>query len=87
MSKGKITAEELSASAWAAALADTVVPDTIPPGWLTSSEIGAMLDRSHSTVTRHISAAVAQGKCEMKKFRIASGQRGVHPILHYRLKK
>ena len=72
---------------WCAALADPVVPDTIPPGWKSRAEISAMLGRSPSTVTRHIAAAVAQGKCELKKFRIASGSRGVYPVVHYRLKK
>jgi len=70
---------------WCAALAAPEAPDVVPPGWKTSSEIAAILGRSPCTALRYVSAAVAAGKCQAKKFRIQAGQRGVYPVPHYRL--
>jgi predicted transcriptional regulator len=72
-------------AAWCAALAAPDVPDVVPPGWKTSTEVAAMLGRSPCTALRYVSAAVAAGKCEAKKFRVPAGLRGIYPVVHYRL--
>lgn len=86
MSK-RVTAEQLVASAWSAALAPKVEPDSVPPGWLTAIELGKLLGKDRSTVTALLSAACRAGRAEVKKFRVPSGQRGIYPVPHYRLLK
>lgn len=83
--KRKITAEELNASAWAAALAAPVVTDEVPPGWHTCREIAATLGKALPTVGALLGRAVAEGRAERKTFRITSGQ-VTRPIPHYKLK-
>lgn len=84
MSK-KLTAEQIEAAAWAAALQAEVVTDQIPPGWHTSSELAAKLGKPISTMGKLLLAAVRAGKCETKKFRIDCGA-FVRPVPHYKLK-
>jgi hypothetical protein len=86
MSKAKVTAEQLNASAWAAALAAPQTPDEVPPGWHTAKELSAMLGKAGPTIGTLLSRAIAQGKCERRDFRIISGQ-VTRPIPHYRLLK
>jgi len=86
MSK-KITAEQLVASAWSAALAPKIEPDTVPPGWMTAIELGKLLGKDRSTVTGLLQTAIREGRAEVKKFRVLSGQRGIYPTPHYRLLK
>jgi hypothetical protein len=87
MSKGKVTAEQLNASAWAAALASPLVPDKVPPGWLTAVELADLLGKNRDSISRSISVGVRAGRIEMKKFRVVNGQRGLYPTPHYRLLK
>jgi len=86
MSKGKLTAESLVASAWAAALSPQYEFDTVPPGWFTRAEISESLGKNRSTVARRMQDAVIEGRAEVKIFRIASGQRGIYPVPHYKIK-
>jgi hypothetical protein len=85
MSKSKVTAEQLEASAWAAALASPIVSDQVPPGWMTSREIGIKLKKAGSTIGHLLSRAVREGRAEKQSFRITSGQ-VTRPVPHYRLK-
>ena len=84
MSKAKVTAEQLNASAWAAALASPATPDTVPPGWHTAKELSAMLGKAGPTIGSMLTRAIAEGRCERKDFRVVSGQ-VTRPIPHYRL--
>lgn len=86
MSK-RITAEQLVASAWSAALAPKHEPDEVPPGWLTALQLGKLLGKDRSTITGLLQAAIKEGRAEVKKFRVQSGQRGIYPTPHYRLLK
>jgi hypothetical protein len=84
--KKKLTAEELSASAWAAALAD--VPkkvDTVPPGWLTSEQISVQTKTKINSLRRHLAVLIKAGRAEQKTFRL-KGPKMVRPTPHYRLK-
>jgi hypothetical protein len=85
MSK-KVTAETLVSSAWAAALAPHYAVDTVPPGWFTRAEISDRLGKNRSTIARRMQDALREGRAEVKVFRIASGQRGIYPVPHYRIK-
>jgi hypothetical protein len=82
--KNKVTAEDLVASAWAAALLPANV-DKIPAGWLTCAELADKLGKTKDTVSGQLSVAVKAGRAEMQKFRVMTN-RGVYPIPHYRLK-
>lgn len=85
MSKGKLTAESLVASAWAAALSPKYEFDEVPPGWFTRAEISDRLGKTRSTIARRMQDALRSGRAEVKTFHIASGQRGIYPVPHYRL--
>jgi hypothetical protein len=85
MSKAKITAEQLNASAWTAALASPLVPDKVPPGWHTSRELCKRLGKSESRMGELLRGACERGACERQAFRVPSG--GVmRPVPHYKLK-
>ena len=83
--KRPLTAEQLTASAWAAALATPKEVDEVPEGWLTAKEISAKLGKATPTVGASLCRAVAEGRCERKTFRVTSGS-VTRPIPHYRLK-
>jgi hypothetical protein len=85
MSKGKVTAEQLEASAWAAALASPAVVDKVPPGWHTASQLAALLEKPPSTIGKLLLSAIRAGKCERQNFRITTGSL-TRPVPHYRLK-
>ncbi len=80
----KITAEQLNASAWAAALAAPLAPDIVPPGWHTIRELSKQLSTPRSSLCRRIHDAVAAGRCEVKSFRVVVGS-FVRATPHYRL--
>lgn len=80
-----VTAEQLEASAWAAALSTTAAQDTVPPGWHTARELCALLKKSNTRVGELLSEAVRQGRCERKDFRVAAAGT-VRPVPHYKLK-
>jgi hypothetical protein len=82
----KLTAEQIEASAWAAALATPTITDTVPPGWHTTREIAARLGKGGSTVGASLCRAVREGRAERQMFRVTSGQ-VTRPIPHYRLLK
>ena len=82
----KITAEQLNASAWAAALAAPQTPDEVPPGWHTAKQLAAALGKAGPTIGTMLCRAVAEGRAEKKSFRITTGQ-VTRPIPHYRLLK
>jgi hypothetical protein len=79
----KLTAEQLEASAWAAALASPVAPDVVPPGWLTTREIAAKLGKSDSTVGTQLARAVREGRAKRQNFRIHNAGT-VRPVPHYK---
>jgi hypothetical protein len=85
MSKSKVTAEQLEASAWAAALATPVIEDTVPFGWLTSRQLAAKLGKGESTISRLLLLAVKEGRAIKQDFRLSTGA-GVRPVPHYCLK-
>jgi hypothetical protein len=84
--KSRATAEQLEASAWAAALATPTVTDTVPEGWHTAREIASRLGQGGSTIGALLCRAVREGRAERQMFRITSGQ-VTRPIPHYRLPK
>ena len=86
MSK-RMTSEQLVASAWAAALAPKNEPDVVPSGWHTAIDLGKMLGKNRSTVNSLMQVALREGRAEVKKFCVMSGQRGIYPTPHYRLLK
>ena len=84
--KKKVTAEQLAASAWAAALAQISTPvDVVPPGWQTTQQIAAKTKIPVPTLQQKLKRLVASGKAERKMFcvRLAKNSR---PVPHYRLK-
>ena len=81
----KVTAEQLSASAWAAVLAPRDTQEKVPSGWHTVKELSAKLGKSRSSLNRLLQDALADGRCEMHDFRVATG-RLVRKTPHYRLK-
>ncbi len=84
--KNKITAEQLAASAWKAALAaPTIETEEVPEDWKTALQLAEITGRERSTINNRMSLLVRQGKAEMRRFRVMTG-RGVYPTPHYRLK-
>ncbi len=83
----KITAEQLNASAWAAALAAPQTPDEVPPGYHTANQLADKLAKNRNSINRQLGELVKAGRAEVKKFRIQTGQRGLYPTPHYRLLK
>jgi hypothetical protein len=83
--KKSLTAEQLTASAWAAALPPPIVLDEVPPEWLTARDIAKQLGKADSTVGAMLGNAVAEGRVERKNFRITTGQ-VTRPTPHYRVK-
>jgi hypothetical protein len=82
----KLTSDDLTAAAWAAALDDLPkAVDTVPPGWLTSQEISAQTGTPITTLRRFLVPLVQSGRCEMKKFRVLRAK-NVRSMPHYRLK-
>lgn len=73
-------------AAWCAALAPKHEPDVVPAGWLTAIALGKLLGKDRSTVTGLLQTAIKEGRAEVKKFRVPSGQRGIYPVPHYKLK-
>jgi hypothetical protein len=71
---------------WCAALAPNYAIDTVPPGWFTRAQISESLGKNRSTIARRMQDAVIEGRAEVKIFRIASGQRGIYPVPHYKIK-
>jgi response regulator of citrate/malate metabolism len=83
MRKSKITAEQLNASAWAAALVSPILQDKVPPGWFTTKTLADQLGKTRPTMTRLLADAVANGRCEVQRFRITTGS-VTRPVPHYR---
>jgi hypothetical protein len=85
MKRAKVTAEQLEASAWAAALATPVVVDEVPPGWVTARDLMGKLGKAESTIGKLLHRAVRDGRAERQDFRVAING-ATRPIPHYRLK-
>ena len=85
MSKAKVTAEQLNASAWAAALMSPLVSDQVPPGYHTIRELSKQLGTPRSSLCRRLHDAVAAGRCEVQRFRVVVGS-FVRASPHYKLK-
>lgn len=84
--KKKVTAEELAASAWAAALSQITTPvDIVPPGWQTIQQIAAKTKVPVPTLQQKLNRLVASGQAERKMFRIRLAK-NTRPVPHYRLK-
>ena len=87
MKKGKVTAEMLEESAWAAALAAVATPtDVVPPGWRTARQIAAQTKTAVPTLQTKLKHLCNSGKAEQKLFRIKLA-RNTRPVPHYRLLK
>lgn len=74
-------------AAWCQALAPRHDYDVVPEGWLTAIQLGKLLGKDRSTITSLLQTALREGRAEVKKFRVQSGQRGIYPTPHYRLLK
>jgi hypothetical protein len=85
MKKGKLTAEQIEASAWAAALASPVIEDAVPPGWMTARELAKKLGKADSTMGKLLNRAVLEGRAERQNFRVVVGA-FTRPTPHYHLK-
>ena len=86
MKKGKLTAEMLEQSAWAAALAAIATPvDVVPPGWQTTQQIAAKTKVPVTTLQQKLQRLVAGGQAERKMFRIRLAK-NTRPVPHYKLK-
>ena len=83
--KKPLTAEQITAAAWAAALVPPKKVDEVPEGWLTAKQIATELGKATATVGALLCRAVSEGRCERKLFRVTSGS-VTRPIPHYRLK-
>ena len=84
--KKKVTAEQLAASAWAAALAQISTPvDVVPPGWQTIQQIAAKTKIPVPTLQQKLKRLVSLGQAERKMFCIRLA-RNTRPVPHYRLK-
>jgi len=86
MKKGKLTAEMIDESAWAAAIASVSAPtDTVPPGWMTIIQLSEKTKSAVATLQFKVRRLVAEGKAERKDFRIRLAS-NVRPVPHYKLK-
>lgn len=84
--KKKVTAEDLAASAWSAALAQVATPpDVVPPGWHTTQQIAAKTKVPVPTLQQKLNRLMASGQAERKMFRIRLAS-NTRPVPHYRLK-
>ena len=82
----KVTAEQLAASAWAAALLQISTPvDVVPPGWQTIQQISDKTKVPTPTLQQKLNRLVASGQAERKMFRIRLAK-NTRPVPHYRLK-
>lgn len=86
MKNKKVTAEQIEAAAWAAALHTQVTAEDVPHGWHTTVEIAKKLNKSASTTGRLLLTAMRAGKCERKIYRVNCGS-SVRPVPHYKLSK
>lgn len=85
MSKRATTKPDADLAKWCEALAANGQLDEVPPGWMTTAQIAAMLNKGHGTTGAQLSRAVREGRAEVKRFRIQT-PRGAYPVPHYRLK-
>ena len=86
MSK-KITAEDLAASAWAAALGEVTAPvEVVPPGWYTFHALSNKNKIARTVLQRKLRHLVATGQAERKMFRVRLAK-CARPVPHYRLLK
>jgi hypothetical protein len=83
--KKPLTAEQITAAAWAAGLAAPKEVDEVPPDWLTTRQIAKQIGKAMPTTGALLGRAVAEGRAERKMFRVTTGS-VTRPIPHYRLK-
>lgn len=72
MSK-KVTAEQLEAAAWEAALREPEILDEVPAGWLTAKALAQKLGKAPSTIGTLIARGVESGRIKRRDFRIRVG--------------
>lgn len=60
--------------------------DTVPPGWQTIEEFGAVIGKRETMARTRMAALVKAGKAESRTFRLRYPC-GLRNISHYRLKK
>jgi len=70
---------------WCAALASPAVTDVVPPGWFTTKQLSDKLNKPIPTMNRLLAVAVADGRCEVQRFRATAGS-VTRPVPHYKLK-
>jgi hypothetical protein len=86
MKKGKLTAEMLEQSAWAAALAAIVAPvEAVPPGWQTAQQIAAKTGVPLATLQQKLKRLVDGSQAERKMFCVRLAKQ-TRPVPHYKLK-
>jgi hypothetical protein len=86
MKKGKLTAEMLEQSAWAAALAAIATPiDVVPPGWHTVQQLATETKTPVATLQKKLKHLIDAGQAERQMFRIQL-QTNARPVPHYKLK-
>lgn len=79
----KVTAEQLEAAAWEAALRPPEIIDEVPAGWLTAKALAKKLGKANSTIGTLIARSVESGRIKRKDFRIRVGTL-VRLTPHYR---
>lgn len=74
---------------WITALeeASEAKAEVVPKDWLTRQDLEKVWNCSTSTAKDRLHLLMEKGKIEAKKYRIPNGNRGIHPVLHYRLKR
>lgn len=83
----KHTAEDLAASAWAAALGEVTPPvEAVPPGWYTFHALSDKNKIARTALQRKLKHLVATGQAERKMFCVRLAQCS-RPVPHYRLLK
>lgn len=64
----------------------SVVPDVIPPGWISASQYAEIKNRSISQARKDLLLAVTRGEVETKNFRTLKSSGVPQNVAHYRLK-
>lgn len=86
--KKKLTAEDLTTAAWAAAFkdAEALTPvDTVPAGYLTLRQLAQQMKSPVPTLQRKMRFLLEGGRVERQTFRIRLAQH-VRPVVHYKLR-
>lgn len=62
-------------------------PEEVPEGWRTAGQWADEWGITNNAAGIVLCRSAKKGLIEAKKFRVVSGNRGVYPVVHYRLIK